>query len=86
MAWLVKLTPTAEKQLDRLDPHLNAQVRARLHDASEGDPFLGAKPLRGKLRTLYRYRVDKWRVIVDIRRRELLILVLEVGRRDKIYG
>jgi len=35
---------------------------------------------------LYRYRVDKWRVIVDIRRRELVIIVLAVGRRDEIYG
>jgi hypothetical protein len=57
-----------------------------LREASEGDPFLGAKPLRGELRTLYRYRVAKWRIIVDIRRRELVVLVLDGGRRDKIYG
>lgn len=86
MAYLVKLTPAAVKQLDKLDPHVNALIRARLRQAAEGDPFLGAKPLRGKLRTLYRYRVDRWRVIVDIRRHELVILVLALGRRDEIYG
>ena len=85
MAWVVRLTPNAERQLDRLDPHLGAQIRARLREAAEGDPFLGAKPLRGELRTLYRYRVTKWRAIVDIRLRERLIVVLDVGRRDTIY-
>jgi mRNA-degrading endonuclease RelE of RelBE toxin-antitoxin system len=30
--------------------------------------------------------VNKWRVIVDIRRRELVILVLALGRRDEIYS
>lgn len=86
MAYLVKLTPAAERQLDRLDRQVNALIRARLRQAAEGDPFLGAKPLRGKLKMLYRYRVSKWRVIVDIRRHELLILVLALGRRDEIYS
>jgi mRNA interferase RelE/StbE len=85
VAWIVKLTPGAERQLDRLDPRVGARIRARLRDAAEGDPYLGAGPLRGELRTLYRYRVSKWRVIVDIRRRELVVLVLDVGRRDTIY-
>ncbi len=80
MAYLVKLTPAAERQLDRLDRQVNALIRARLRQAAEGDP------LRGKLKMLYRYRVSKWRVIVDIRRHELLILVLALGRRDEIYS
>ena len=40
MAYLVKLTPAAEKQLDKLDPHVNALIRARLRQAAEGNPFL----------------------------------------------
>jgi len=34
----------------------------------------------------YRFRAGDYRIIIDIRERELLILVLLVGHRKQIYG
>lgn len=35
---------------------------------------------------LWRLRVGDYRVILDMRRSELVIIALDVGNRDNIYG
>jgi len=43
------------------------------------------KPLKGRLRIFYRYRVGKYRVIYSVERKEVTIIVIRVGKRDKVY-
>lgn len=49
------------------------------------NPELG-KPLVGKLTGLWSLRFGKFRALYQIRRRELLILILNLGHRKNIYG
>ena len=43
------------------------------------------KPLSGSLRGLWRLRLDKYRIIYQIKDKELIIYVLNIGHRKNIY-
>jgi mRNA interferase RelE/StbE len=49
------------------------------------DPSLIAKPLLGTYKGLHRFRVGDYRVICDIQRERVLVLVLTVGHRKDVY-
>lgn len=43
------------------------------------------KPLKGRLSEYWRYRIGNYRLIVDIKDNELIIIVLQVAQRQDIY-
>jgi mRNA interferase RelE/StbE len=49
-------------------------------------PGKTGKPLRHSLVGLWRYRIGNFRVIVKIKNDILVILIIEVDKRDKIYN
>ncbi|NDC39561.1 MAG: type II toxin-antitoxin system mRNA interferase toxin, RelE/StbE family [Proteobacteria bacterium] len=53
------------------------------HELSQ-DPY-GGKPLLGKLRGYWSYRVSNFRIIYVIREREVLVEVLRVQHRKEVY-
>ena len=88
MAWKIKYTATATKQLKGL----GRPAALRLLDfmehrvAQAQDPRLLGKALSGpRLGHYWRYRVGDMRAICSIQDDEVCILVLEVGNRREVY-
>jgi mRNA interferase RelE/StbE len=54
-------------------------------EALASDPLLG-KPLVGELKGLRSYRVWPYRILYEIRKRELIVLVVRIGHRQGVYG
>lgn len=50
-----------------------------------GDPRIRGKALTGRLAGMWRYRIGDYRVICDIQDAKLVVLIVEVGKRDHIY-
>ncbi len=50
------------------------------------DPGELAKPLMHDLKRRWRLRVGSYRVIFSMAEKRMLILVVDIGRRDSIYG
>ena len=48
------------------------------------NPRIG-KPLTGNLRGLWRLRQDNYRIVYKIKDQELIIYVMSIGNRDKVY-
>ena len=48
------------------------------------NPRIG-KPLTGNLRGLWRLKQDNYRIIYKIKDQELIVYVMGIGDRDKIY-
>jgi mRNA interferase RelE/StbE len=72
--------------MKRLDRQVQRRILGRLLSLAElDDPRSRLKPLSGPLAGLWRLRVDDYRVIVDIRVSEVVVLAIDVGRRDSIY-
>ena len=87
MAWTVRISPFAQKQLGKLDRPVARRILDWLDDRLEGckDPRHWGEALKGEMGGLWRYRIGDFRVISEIRDGELVVLALSVGHRREIY-
>ena len=87
MAWQIEITNTAKKQLAKLDRQTQSEIVRYLREriCTEDDPRRYGAPLRKKLAGRWKYRVGAYRLICEIQEEKILVLVLMVGHRSKIY-
>ena len=88
LAWIIKYTDSARKQLKKLDKQSPVRILDFMDERiSEGDnPRLTGKALAGpKLGTYWRYRVGDYRIIGDIQDGRPCVLVIEIRNRKEIY-
>lgn len=83
MSYRVLLSKKANNFLNKLDKKDNERIKNKLKEL-KNNPEIG-KPLVGRLSGLWSLRVGDYRAIYQIRRAELLILVLKLGHRKSIY-
>lgn len=75
-------TDKAERQLKKLEENIQGRIFIALERAKIG-PKRYFEKLVGN--NLFRMRVGDYRIIADIQKEQLLILVLKVGHRKNIY-
>ena len=87
MAWTVRISPFAQKQLGKLDRPVARRILDWLDDRLEGckNPRHWGEALKGETGGFWRYRIGDFRVICEIRDDELVVLALSVGHRREIY-
>lgn len=87
MAWRIEITNTAKKQLAKLDRRVQAEIVRYLREriTTDDDPRRFGAPLRKELTGRWKYRVGDFRLICEIQDTKVLVLVLMVGHRSKIY-
>lgn len=88
MAWAVELDPSAEKELDRLDPQHAKRILLFLFERVShlDDPRSIGEALRGsRLGDLWKYRVGDYRIITSIEDKIARILVIKIGNRREVY-
>ena len=79
----IKFNPKAEKQLAKLDKQIQNRILIAL-DRIKIRPFsYDIKRLQGT--PYYRLRVGEYRIILDIKQNQLIIIIVEVGHRKNIY-
>lgn len=83
MAYRLVLKPSAAKELRELPAKDRRKVCAVLV-AIERDPFCGKK-LSGELRGLFSFRAWPYRILYQIQRGLLLVIVIRVGQRKDVY-
>jgi mRNA interferase RelE/StbE len=49
------------------------------------NPRRFGKVLTGGLRGLWRYRIENYRVICELKDQELIVLVIDIGHRSNVY-
>jgi len=86
MTWTLLTDHDFDRALRRLDRPTQRVILARLLALTElEDPRVRLRPLTGPLAGLWRYRIGDVRVIIDVRVAEVVLVALDVGRRDSIY-
>jgi mRNA interferase RelE/StbE len=86
VAWKIKISEFAEKQIKKLDKAIAKQIILYLkHIFTQKNPRLLGKPLLHDKSGLWRYRVNDYRIISKIEDNELIVLVLRIGHRKNIY-
>ena len=87
MGWTIEYTNSARSQLRRLDR--NTAQRILNYMDNRVAPLDSArsigKALTGPLGGLWSYRMGDYRIVCDIQDDVLVVLVVRVGRRDRVY-
>jgi mRNA interferase RelE/StbE len=82
LAYKIKVTDTAKKQLKKLDRQAAIRIDKKLHEISN-DPFLYVTKLVGL--EFYKLRVGDYRVLMTIQQNNLIILVVDLSHRRNVY-
>jgi mRNA interferase RelE/StbE len=88
LIWRIEVSVSAEKQLAKLDRPIAQRILAFLRErvAKLDDPRSIGEALKGsELSEFWKYRVGDWRVICEIRDKQILIAVLTIGNRREVY-
>jgi mRNA interferase RelE/StbE len=85
--WRVEFHPDATRELRKLGGNARRLILKYLREriATTEDPRRFGKALVGDLKGLWQYRVEDYRVIVDIQDDEILVLVVAIGHRREVY-
>jgi len=88
LAWQIKFTETAKKQLAKLDQQTQKEILQYLKGkiGTDEDPRRFGASLRRELAGRWKYRIGSYRLICEIQDEIVVVLVLMVGHRSKIYG
>ena len=88
MAWTIEYDPRVERDLRGLDKRIQEEILDYMESriASSNDPKGFGKALRHSQKGLWRYRVRDYRIIREIQQERVVVLVVAVGHRSKVYG
>ena len=84
----IRITPHARRSLQRLKK--NREVTRRLLDAINAlaenpRPYGCKKLISSKFDNLFRVRVGNWRILYAIEDDAIIVIILDVVRRDQAY-
>ena len=83
MTYSVRIKASAAKQLARLDVGTRRLLVEQI-DRLAADPHVGTV-LKGERDGLRRLRVGAYRIVFEVRNREIVVLVVRVGHRGSVY-
>lgn len=86
MAWRIEIDKDVQRSMKKLDRQVAKRIVAKLREVSQlEDPRSMGKALVGNLAGLWRYRVGDYRIVCDIEDGVLVVLVVDVEHRGKVY-
>lgn len=84
--WTIKLNQASAKALNQLDKQARQRIETFIDNLSTTDnPRSKGKALQGDLKGLWRYRVGDYRLVCQIKDKELIVWVVGLGHRKRIY-
>ena len=88
MKYKVILSEKARKALKKLDKQTSSLIIGWIEKNLEGceNPRIHGKGLVSNRSGQWRYRIGDYRLICEIQDKKIIIYVLEVGHRKKIYN
>ena len=79
----VFLTKKAQKHLSKLPQRFQIRIRTSIVILATNP--LSGKPLEGEYKGLYSLRVWPYRIIYLIRKQQLIIEIIEIAHRQRVY-
>ena len=87
MRYHVLISEKARKQLQKLDRVTSEMIVSWIDENLNGceNPREKGKALTGPLKGIWRYRIEDYRILAEIRDGEVVILIIEVRHRKNVY-
>jgi mRNA interferase RelE/StbE len=83
MKYCVVIPKRVQKEIDKIEKRYKGKVLLALK-ILEQEPYVGKK-LEGEYKGKWSYRVWPYRIIYEIRKNELIILIIHIGHRQSAY-
>lgn len=86
--WEIEYAEKSARELLKLDRQAAKRIKKYLDEriATDEDPRRFGEALVENLAGLWKYRIGDYRVVVEIQDERVVVLVLRVGHRSKVYG
>jgi len=84
MAYSIQFKPAALRQFERLPLQVQRRIGVKIELLREDPTPAGCKRLIG-LDDTWRIRIGDYRVVYQLQRRILMVLVLKIGHRREAY-
>lgn len=86
--WKIEYSEKAARELLKIDRQAAKRIKKYLDEriATDEDPRRFGEGLTENLAGLWKYRIGNFRVIADIQEHKIVVLVVRVGHRSKVYG
>jgi len=86
--WKIEFNEKSKKQFVKLDKQSQKQLQTYLNTKilKLEHPKLSGKALGANKKGLWRYRMDKFRIICKLEEEDLVILVIKIAKRDIVYS
>ena len=85
MTYRIQLKRSALKALSRLDARTQRRLWARIRSLADNPRPPQAKALQEPWKGHFRLRVGDYRILYTIQDDRLLVLVVKVGERERVY-
>ena len=87
MKYDVEYSKTAVDTIKKIDSSTSKIIRNWIEKnlINTENPRIKGKALTGDLKGLWRYRVGDYRILAEIQDTKIVILILDIGHRSKIY-
>ena len=83
--WTIEFKRSAAKELQKLPRNAQILILDKIETQLISDPYSGEK-LKGKFRGLWRLRAGDYRIIYEIIKDRIVIVVLKISDRKDAYG
>lgn len=85
--WTIKTSEDFNRKFKKLDKAIQVQIRRWIknHLLNVDDPTIFGKALQGNMVGYWRYRIGNYRIIAKIKKKELILIFIDVGHRSDIY-
>ena len=86
--YVIKTTSDFDKQFKKLDRSVQIMVSnwIKKHLINTDNPRAQGKPLAANLKGYWRYRIGNYRLLAEIRDKELVVIAVEIAHRSNIYN
>lgn len=84
MTWRVEIENRCLRELKKLDRLVVQHAFEIFENVIALDPYAG-KALAGRHRGLYSYRFSSYRIVYELRKARLVILILRISHRKDMY-
>ena len=87
MKYDVEYSKTAMNTIKKIESSTSKLIRNWIEKnlINTENPRIKGKALTGDLKGLRRYRVGDYRILAEIQGNKIVILILDIGHRSKIY-
>jgi mRNA interferase RelE/StbE len=71
--------------IKKIDKTVLSIIKKTIEKKLSLEPLKFGKPLRNTLKNLYSLRIGKYRIIYEVKKDKLVILVIMIASRDTVY-